>query len=130
MKKYENFCDALKNMEEMFAYTEPYDNVTLTGLVGVFEICFEQSRKTMKEILLDHGYDESRTGSPKQILKTAYASGMIDDEELWLKALVARNNVTHAYDKSVALDIIRQAKESYYGMFCKLKETIDNNWLC
>ena len=51
MKKYENFCAALSNMKEMYRYKEPYDNVVLTGLVGLYEICFEQSWKMMKEIL-------------------------------------------------------------------------------
>lgn len=37
----------------------------------------------------------SATGSPKMILKTAYKAGMIEDEELWLQGLIARNNVAH-----------------------------------
>lgn len=45
MKKYENFCSSLENMKEIYNYTEPYDNVVLTGLVGLYEICFEQSWK-------------------------------------------------------------------------------------
>ena len=48
------------------------DTVILTGLVGLYEICFEQSWKMMKEILSMHGYEASATGSPKIILKTAY----------------------------------------------------------
>ena len=39
MKKYENFCAALKNLEDIHRYQEPYDNVTTTGLVGLYEIC-------------------------------------------------------------------------------------------
>lgn len=35
----------LENMKEIYNYTEPYDNVVLTGLVGLYEICFEQSWK-------------------------------------------------------------------------------------
>ena len=76
MRKYENFCAALNNMKDIYAYEEPYDSVILTGLVGLFEICFEQAWKMMKEVLDEHGYSESATGSPKLILKTAYAAGM------------------------------------------------------
>lgn len=57
-------------------------DVVLAGLVGLYEICFEQAWKMMKEILENHGYEEGATGSPKIILKTAYRSGMIQDEEL------------------------------------------------
>ena len=51
MKKYENFCSSLGNMKDIYNYEEPYDNVVLTGLVGLYEITFEQSWKMMKEIL-------------------------------------------------------------------------------
>jgi len=56
MKKYENFCKALNNLKDIYNYQEPYKNVELTGLVGLFEICFEQSWKAMKEILEYNGY--------------------------------------------------------------------------
>lgn len=116
-------------MKEIYSYKEPYDNVVLTGLVGLFEICFEQAWKMMKEILSDHGYGEGATGSPKLILKTAYAAGMIRNEELWISALQARNNVTHAYNEAVALDIVNAAKSEFYDLFCELKAEIEGGWL-
>lgn len=128
MKKVENFCAALTNLKDIYKYEEPYDNVVLTGLVGLYEICFEQSWKMMKEILASHGFEESATGSPKLILKTAYQAGLIQEEALWLDALTARNNVAHAYNQKIALDIIRQTKDNFYEMFCKLKETAEE-WM-
>lgn len=128
MKKYENFCSALANLKDIFHYSEPYDNVVLTGLVGLFEICFEQSWKMMKEVLTQHGYEAGATGSPKIILKTAYSAGMITDEDLWLNALSARNNVAHAYNRDIAMDIVQQTKEGFYAMFLELKRTIQT-WL-
>lgn len=129
MKKYENFCSSLTNMKDIYQYKEPYDNVVLTGLVGLYEICFEQSWKMMKEVLENHGYEEGATGSPKFIIKTAYKAGMITDEELWIRALQSRNNVAHAYNHEIALDIISQAKAEYYDMFCELKKEIDEKWI-
>lgn len=129
MKKYDNFCAALANLKDIFAYQEPYDNVILTGLVGLYEICFEQSWKAMKEILQQNGVAEGETGSPRQILKTAYQLGMIKDEQVWLNALVTRNNVAHAYNQAVALDIIAQTKDIYYQMFCDLKRELEENWI-
>ena len=129
MKKYENFCSSLGNMKDIYNYEEPYDNVVLTGLVGLYEITFEQSWKMMKEILQNHGYEEGATGSPKIILKTAYKAGMIKDEELWLRALQARNNVTHSYNQKIALGIVDEAKTEFYKMFVELKEEVENGWL-
>ena len=129
MRKYENFCNALSNMKDIYNYEEPYDNVVITGLVGLYEICFEQSWKMMKEKLTESGFAESATGSPRTILKTAYKAGMIVDEQSWLDALQARNNVAHAYNQAIALDIIRQAKTKYYDMFVELVNEIQKNWL-
>lgn len=129
MKKYENFCASLKNMKEIYTYEEPYNTVVLTGLVGLYEICFEQSWKMMKEILEIHGYEEGATGSPKIILRTAYRAGMIRDEKAWLRALQERNNVTHSYNEKIALEIVRQAKAVFYDLFVQLKDEIDRNWL-
>lgn len=129
MKKYENFCASLSNMKEIYNYEEPFDNVILTGLVGLYEICFEQAWKMMKEILDTHGFEEGATGSPKIILKTAYKAGMIRDEESWLHALQERNNVSHSYNRAIAIEIVSQAKENFYNMFCELQKEIESKWL-
>lgn len=129
MRKYENFCAALTNLKDIFLYNEPYDNVVMTGLVGLYEICFEQSWKAMKEVMEENGLADFRTGSPKSILKTAYQAGMIKDEALWLQALAARNNVAHAYNKGVAQDIVRQTKDQFYQMFLDLKKEVDDHWM-
>lgn len=129
MKKYENFCAALSNMKEIYDYQEPFNHVVLTGLVGLYEICFEQSWKMIKEILTSHGYEEGATGSPKIILKTAYKAGMIKDEDMWLRALQERNNVAHSYNEKIALEIVAQAKEYFYDMFCALKEEVEHHWI-
>lgn len=129
MKKYENFCAALANMEDIYKYEAPFDSVVLTGLVGLYEICFEQSWKMMKEILELHGYEESSTSLPKMILKTAFRAGMIQDEGLWMRALQERNNVTHSYNREIALGIVALAKGEFYQMFCELKKEIEAKWL-
>ena len=129
MKKYENFLSAFHNLKDVYDYEEPYGNVELTGLVGMYGVCFELSWKVMKEILEKSGFEEGKTGSPRQIMKTAYQADLIQDEDLWLAALVSRNNVSHSYNKDIALDIIRDTKEKYYEMFRKLVEQIETNWI-
>ena len=42
MKKYENFCNAFRNLKDIYEYEEPYSNVEMSGLVALYEICFEQ----------------------------------------------------------------------------------------
>lgn len=128
MRKYENYCAALDNLKEIYDYEEPYSGLILTGMVALFEICFEQSWKAMKEVLDKYGFTEGKTGSPRQIVKKAYQVEMITDENLWLEALDSRNNVAHAYNQVIAYDIVKQTKEKYYQMFLDLKSEIESNW--
>ncbi len=129
MKKYDNFCKALSNLREGLALDEPYSIVEQTGIVGLFEICFEQSWKLMKALLEEHGRFESTIGSPRAILKIAYQCGMIRDEALWLELLEARNVLAHTYSDEQALDVIRSLKTRYIRAFEALKQEIDARWL-
>ena len=128
MKKFDNFCKALDNLEDIYKYEEPYDNVVLTGLVALYEICFEQSWKAVKKVLSENGIEEAATGSPRSIIKLAYSVNLIKDQEVWLEALVSRNNVAHAYNQSIAMDIVKKTKERYVVMFRELRSEIKENW--
>ena len=128
MKKTENFLKALKNLNEIKDKEPPYDTITQTGMVALFEICFEQAWKAMKENLESSGYDHSKTGSPRAIIKLAYQSCMIKDEDVWLQALQARNNVAHSYNESIALGIIKDSQEKFIPMFEKLAKELQTKW--
>ena len=128
MRRFDDFCRALKNLQEIRGKLPPYDTITQTGMVSLFEICFEQAWKAMKEALELAGFSKERTGSPRMVIKQAYQAGMIADEELWLAALVARNNVAHTYNEAIALGIIREAQERYLPMLETLKAELEKGW--
>lgn len=129
MKKYANFCKALKNLHELERFTGEYNTINLTGMASLYGICFEQSWKAMKEILERQGFLTENLGSPRMVLKRAYTAGMIADEQLWLDALASRNNVAHSYNEAVAKNIILDAKEKYLPMFDALQKEIESKWL-
>lgn len=129
MRKYDNFCKALSNLQEGLKLDEPYTVVEQTGIVGLFEICFEQSWKLMKAVLEEHGRFEEKIGSPRAIIKIAFQCDMIKDEEKWLELLESRNILAHTYSDEDALQVIRKLKTDYFGLLSALKSEIDDNWL-
>ena len=129
MKKYEIFCKALDNMKIGTQLEPPYAIVEQTGIVGLFEICFEQSWKLMKELLELHGRHEAASDSPRQIIKIAYQSGMIADEDARLEILEILNLLAHTYIDEQTLDSIKTIKVTFVSVFEKLKSEIDANWL-
>ena len=129
MEKYNNFYKALANLHEGVKLNEPYSIVEQTGIVGLFEICFEQSWKLMKEVLEQHGRFEDKIGSPRALIKTAFQCGMISDEEQWLELLKTRNVLAHTYSDEQTLNVIRSLKEKYIFAFDDLKKELDDRWL-
>ncbi|MCC8049928.1 MAG: nucleotidyltransferase substrate binding protein [Clostridiales bacterium] len=129
MKKYENFCRALANLQVGLELEEPFSIVEQAGIVGLFEICFEQSWKLMKELLEEHGRFENKIGSPRAIIKIAYQCDMISDEELWLNLLEARNELAHTYSDEQALSVIRELKSDYVRAFEELKNEVEKRWI-
>ena len=125
MKKYDNFCKALSNLKIGAELEPPYSIVDITGIVGLFGICFELSWKLMKEKLEEDGRADAKTGSPRSIIKIAYQCGLVDDEEAWLGLLETRNILSHTYDDEEALRTIDLIKSSYIKLFDDLKAKTD-----
>lgn len=128
-KKVGNFFKALENLKTIEGKTPPYDAITEAGMVSLFEICFEQAWKAMKERLEFNGYGERKLGSPNAVIKLAYQAEMIADEDLWSEAVKARNNVVHSYSDEIALSIIKDTQDKFIIMFEKLRQELLDNWL-
>ena len=128
MHKLANFKQAIESFHCIYEYDEPYGKVELAGIVALFEVCFKLSWKAIKAVLEAYGYPEGQTGSPKTVLKTAHKAGMVNDEDAWVEALIARNNVARSYNQDAALSIARATKGRYFAMFCELAQELEENW--
>ena len=128
MKKFENFCKALKNLE-VNAQKENYSELEETGLIAMFEICYEQSWKVLKAVLEREGDRNSKTGSPRQIFKAAYSAGILPEEEIWIEILQTRNMLIHTYDAEKSSETILKIKNEYLPAFQTLKKILEEDWL-
>lgn len=130
-QKYDNFCKALSNLHEGLSLDEPYNIVEQTGIVRLFEICFELSWKMMGALLESHGKAESRMGSSRVVINVACRRGMIakQEEVVWLEMAKARNSLAHTYSNEKALAVIRSTKSTYIHAFDRLKESVERGWI-
>ena len=129
MKKYENFVRALANLASSNRIKPPYSPVEQAGIVKLFEICYEQAWKMMKEIMEYHGLNPDKTGSPRLITKLAYQNHLINDQEAWLNILDNRNLTTHIYDDEESLAAIKKIQKIYVPLFIELRSEIEKSWL-
>lgn len=125
----DNFDKALRNLREGLALFARTDRsvLTLTGLVSLFEICFEQAWKRMKTVLYREGFLEANSGSPTRIIKLSYRERMIQDEASWRAMLDQRRMGVHAYKEEVAEDIAASVP-AYIELFENLQKELEANW--
>lgn len=115
-EKYEQFEAAVSRLREAL---EDYRSTPLSsvrdGVIQRFEFCAELAWKTMREYLLDQGYTE--INSPKAVIRQAFAYGMIEDADGWIRLMNDRNLTSHVYDEKTAEEIFRRIEAVYLALF-------------
>lgn len=89
------------------------------GLIQFYEVSFELSWKTMKDYLESLGFS---TKSPRETIKQAFQTGIINDGHIWIDALDDRNLTTHIYDEEITIKISGEIIDKYYPAIKELYE--------
>ncbi len=92
------------------------------ALIQAFEIIIELSWKTLKDYLEVQGYSEVQNG--KRAIRQAFQDGIIEDGELWLKALDIRNITSHTYDMQILSEITDFIIDDFFQAILKLHKTL------
>lgn len=115
-EKLEKLKSAVSRLGEAI---NDYETLNLTsvrdGVIQRFEFCTELAWKTLREHLLEQGYTD--INSPKSVMKTAFADGLLTDEQGWLDILNSRNITSHIYDEKTAAAVFENICSVYYPLF-------------
>lgn len=80
MRKYEEAKRICQQMNLVYSRHSDADDMFVTAISADFNTLFELCWKTLKEYLFKNlGMREAKTGSPKEIIKLAYAQNLIHD---------------------------------------------------
>ena len=124
MKKLDNFYHALDNLDTVKDKQPPFTPIEQAGITNLFHICFEQSWKLMRSLLLQQGVSDTQLYSPRSVLKSAYQTALINEETIWLEMLQTRNLLVHTYDDATSAATITAIQTKYLPAFHSLRQTI------
>lgn len=96
----------------------------ISGIIDKFYIQFELGWKVLKELLRYEGANQAATGSPREIIKTAYAYFDFIEESIWLEMLRDRNDTTHIYNEEAAQQLVEKILHRYIAVFVTLEQHI------
>lgn len=127
MKKYDNYVSHLNVLKQ--ADKEQLDNAfIISGIINKFSIQFELGWKVLKELLAYEGSSAAATGSPRGIIKEAYAVYPFFDGEIWLDMLKDRNDRAHIYDGNAAGELVERILSCYIPEFIRLERELNRQY--
>ena len=91
---------------------DPDNDLIRMAVIKAYEFTFELSWKTLKDFLAYNGIDAKL---PREVLKQAFATGLVIDGQLWIDMLEERNLMAHTYDDARARIAVDQIQERYLG---------------
>ena len=109
-ERKQDLIKASNRLEE--ALSEGISDLAIDGVLHRFEFTFELAWKTMKDYLEYQGII-GKIGSPREIIKEAFAAGIIEDGEIWIKMMLSRNELSHLYDEEASREIYDNIKDNY-----------------
>lgn len=115
------FKDRCSDVDDHPKGSKYYDAFQM-ALVQAFEILIELSWKVLKDYLENEGYTEVQTG--KRAFRQAFQDGIIENGEVWLKALEIRNSTSHIYDVALLEELNVFVVESFLPEVKKLHDTL------
>jgi len=109
-QKFENFEKALIRLSEAVNSLDGMSILEKEGLIQRFEYTLELAWKTLKEFLEEEGISAK---SPKNVIRHAYALGIIESGDIWMEAIYMRNLTSHTYNEKLLEEAVSFVKEFF-----------------
>ena len=88
---------------------------------------WDRHLKVMKDIVTQYyGISDFVIGSPKEVLKKAFQTRLIEDERAWLEMHELRNRIAHTYEETELAVIFHLIVGSYIDKMQELQKLIDS----
>lgn len=126
-QRFENLQRALSQLQAAITAhgARPNDELIVIALIKAYEFSFELSWKTLRDLLAWNGLDVKL---PREVLKQAFATGLLENGQLWIDMLEQRNLMAHTYDQARAQQAAALICERYWpelqGLQRSLQERI------
>jgi len=121
-QRFQNFDKAVRLLAEPIERgIETLSVLEKEGTVQRFEVAVELAWKTIKDYL-EHEGQRLDAGTPKYVVKAAYAAGIVEDGTVWIEMLDHRKLLTHTYDSGLFAEAVTAVRDRYLGSLIQLQE--------
>jgi nucleotidyltransferase substrate binding protein (TIGR01987 family) len=119
-QRFNNYLKAFQTLVEAveLAQTRELSKLEQQGLIQGFEFTHELAWNVLKDYLEHKGFVDL-IGS-RDATRTAFKNGLIEDGDVWMAMIKARNQTSHTYNPELADDVADDILHSFYPVFEKM----------
>jgi nucleotidyltransferase substrate binding protein (TIGR01987 family) len=121
-QRFQNYEKAFLLLKRTLAIQAPSE-AEKGGLIQFYELAFELAWKLMKDYLEEQGFT---INSPRNAIKQAFQSTLIENGQQWLDALEDRNLTSHIYDEHTADKVVSAIRDFYFPILDQLYNRFRN----
>ncbi|PCJ16488.1 MAG: nucleotidyltransferase [Candidatus Cloacimonadota bacterium] len=122
IQRFQNFKKSFAQLERFLDRTE-LNELEEQGLIQSFEYNHELAWKVQKDFLEAQGVLELY-GS-KNVAREAFKVGLINNADIWLKMIEARNLSSHTYNEETKNKILKSIIEDFFEAFLSIKNKFE-----
>src|SRR5665213_801006 len=125
IQRFNNYKKALARLTSAIELNEerPLSDLEQQGLIQGFEFTFDIGWKTLRDFVLEQGYEGERE-KPIPVIVEAASKGIIN-EKSWRLMYQSRNKTSHAYDEKTANEVTENIIQVYHNLFIQLETRLE-----
>ena len=119
-QRFENYLKALQTLIDAveLAQNRELSKLEQQGLIQGFEFTHELAWNVLKDYLEHKGFVDL-IGS-RDATRTAFKNGLLEDGDVWMAMIKARNQTSHTYNPELAEEIADDILIRFYPAFAKM----------
>lgn len=121
-QRFENFEKAYRQLDSAIQSFDSLNVLEKEGLIQRFEYTSELAWKMLKDYLESEGVTAT---FPREVIKSSFHYGLIEDGEIWMDMLEKRNLLTHTYNEKRFEFAVKRIKDSYYAAIAQVYHDLE-----
>ncbi|MBF0433615.1 MAG: nucleotidyltransferase substrate binding protein [Fibrobacteria bacterium] len=117
IQRFKNYLKAFEALEESveLSHQKTLSKLEKQGLIQGFEYTHELAWNVLKDYLTEQGI-MGLIGS-KDCTRSAFKNQLLDNGEIWMEMIKARNLTSHTYDETLAESVFTSIVKQFYPEF-------------
>ncbi|KMQ75623.1 nucleotidyltransferase substrate binding protein [Marinobacter subterrani] len=126
LQRLSNFNKAFNQLDSavQLCQTRELSDLEKQGLIQAFEYTYELAWNVIRDYFRWQG-NTGITGS-RDAIREAFANGLVEDGDDWMRMLQDRNRTSHTYNEDTARAILNNILAQHHSLFKKLRARMDD----